>query len=433
MLPRDLRYSRRKFLASAAAATLGSGLTHRPAGASATPPPPKAGRAPIAVLATVYRPLSYAYHLVGRFLHGYPRGGEQHVPGQYVHSLWVEQSPENDLSRELARAFDFRRARTVRDALLDDNGRLAVEGVLIIAEHGNYPRNEKGQILYPRAELFEQVTDAFRHAGRSVPVFCAKHLSYSWEKATRMVALADELGFPLLAGSTLPTTWRRPELELASDAAVEEALVAAYGPIEVAGFDALEALQCMIERRRGGESGVRGVTCLSGPAVWQAADAGRWDWDLLQSALARSESVNLGDVRQNCGRVALPNMPATPPIAFLIDYGDGTRGTVLLLNGHVQDFVFAAKLRGTTDPIACEFHLPPAPGAKHFDGQVAAIEQLIAERRSPQPIGRTLLTTGMLDALMESHHRRGERIDTPHLTVRYVPPAESNFLRGAVV
>lgn len=433
MLPRDLRYSRRKFLASAAAATLGSGLAHRPAGASAALPPPRAGRAPIAILATVYRPLSYAYHLVGRFLHGYARGGEQHVPAQYVHSLWVEQAPENDLSRELARAFDFRRARTVRDALLDDHGRLAVEGVLIVGEHGNYPRNEKGQILYPRAELFEQVTDAFRDAGRSVPVFCAKHLSYAWEKATRMVALADEFGFPLLAGSTLPTTWRRPELELPRDAAVEEALVAAYGPIEVAGFDALEALQCMLERRRGGESGVRAVTCLSGPPVWQAADAGRWSWQLLESALVRGESVNLGDVQQNCGRVALPNMPATPPIAFLIEYADDTRGTILLLNGHLQDFVFSARLRGAGETPSCLFHLPPAPGAKHFDGQAAAIERLISERRSPQPIGRTLLATGMLDALMESHHRRGERIETPHLSVRYEPPADSDFLRGSVV
>src|SRR5205823_3166659 len=133
---------------------------------------------------------------------------------------------------------------------------LAVEGVLIIGEHGNYPRNENGQILYPRAELFEQVVNVFRQIGRSVPVFSAKHLSYSWEKASRMVAAADELGFPLLAGSTLPTTWRRPEWELPRDAAVEEALVAGYGPIEVAGFDALDALQCMVERRRGGETGV---------------------------------------------------------------------------------------------------------------------------------------------------------------------------------
>jgi hypothetical protein len=432
MLPRDLRYSRRKFLASAAAATLGSGLAHRPAGASIAPPP-RTGRAPIAVLATVYRPLSYAYHLVGRFLHGYPRGGEQHVPAQYVHSLWVEQTPENDLSRDLARAFDFRRARTVRDALLDENGRLAVDGVLIIAEHGNYPRNEQGQILYPRAELFGQVTDVFSQTGRSVPVFCAKHLSYSWEKATRMVAAAGELGFPLLAGSTLPTTWRRPELELPTRDAVEESLVAAYGPVEVAGFDALDALQCMVERRRDGETGVRAVTCLSGPAVWQAADAGRWDWSLLHEALARGESVNLGDVRQNCGRVALPNMPATPPTSFLIEYADGTRGTVLLLNGHLQDFVFAGRVRGTAESCACLFHLPPAPGAKHFDGQAAAIERLIADRRSPQPIERTLLTTGMLDSLMESHHRRGDRIETPHLAVRYEPPVESTFLRESVV
>ena len=154
MQDRNLRCSRRKFLASAAAITLAGNLP--PAkGRAAAPVPPRAGRAPLAVLGTVYRPLSYLYHLAGRFLHGYPRDGRLHTPAQYVHSLWVEQAPENDLSRELARAFDFRRARTVQDALLDDHGRLAVEGVLIIGEHGNYPRNEKGQILYPRAEIFD--------------------------------------------------------------------------------------------------------------------------------------------------------------------------------------------------------------------------------------------------------------------------------------
>src|SRR5262245_54622207 len=120
MLPRDIRYSRRKFLASAAAATIGSGLAPRATGAApAAAVPLRDDRRPVAVLATVYRPLSYAYHLVGRFLYGYRRGGQHHVPGQYVHSLWVEQAPENDLSRELARAFDIRRARIVRDALLE--------------------------------------------------------------------------------------------------------------------------------------------------------------------------------------------------------------------------------------------------------------------------------------------------------------------------
>src|SRR5262245_55238123 len=139
MLPRDQRCSRRKFLASAAALTLGSGVSAR------TAVPPRCGRSPVAVLASVYRPLSYAYHLAGRFLHGYPRDGGQHTPAHYVHALWVDQVPENDLSRDVGREFGVRRARTVGDALVE-NGRLAVDGVLIVAEHGNYPRNDKGQV-----------------------------------------------------------------------------------------------------------------------------------------------------------------------------------------------------------------------------------------------------------------------------------------------
>jgi hypothetical protein len=429
MLPRDLRYSRRNFLASAAALTIGGGLSAKTA---SQVNPSREGRVPLAVLGTVYRPLSYLYHLAGRFLHGYPRNGEHHQPAQYVHSLWVEQAPENDLSREVCRKFGVRRARTVADALLCADGRLSVRGVLIAAEHGNYPRNDKGQILYPRYEIFEQVVDTFRRAGASVPVFVAKHLSYDFGRARRMVEWADELGFPLLAGSTLPTTWRRPELELPAGGRIEEAVVAAYGPTEVFGFDALEALQCMLERRNGGETGVAAVTCLSGSAVWRAGDQGMWDPQLLDTALARSESANLGDVRSNAGRLAMPGMPAAPPVAFLIEYRDGARGTVLLLNGHLQDFVFAARVSGEPNPAACLFHLPPPPGARHFDGQVAAIEELVTVGRSPQPIGRTLITTGILDALMSSHARRGDRIETPELDISYEPHAAANFLRGDV-
>jgi hypothetical protein len=428
MLPRDLRYSRRNFLASAAALTIGGGLSAK----AAVLKPVEAGRRPLAILGSVYRPLSYLYHLAGRFLHGYPRDDEHHLPDQYVHSLWVEQAPENDLSREICRQFGVRRARTVAEALLDNDGRLAVDGVLIVAEHGNYPRNDKGQILYPRYEIFEQVVEVFRRTGRSVPVFVAKHLSYDFAKARRMVETSEELGFPLRAGSTLPTTWRRPELELPIGGTIGRALVAAHGPTEVFGFDALEALQCMIERRSGGETGVVAVTCPSGAAVWRSAEQGLWHYHLLEAALSRSESANLGDVRANAGRLAMPGMPATPPVAFLIEYKDGARGTVLLLNGHLQDFVFAADTTSVLQPTSCLFHLPPPPGARHFDGQAAAIEQIVATGRSPQPIQRTLLTTGVLDALMTSHSRRGERVETPELDIRYDTSADANFLRGPV-
>jgi hypothetical protein len=439
MQDRHLRCSRRKFLASAAALTLTGELPSVNAqdAASATsfrarpPKPTKAGRKPIAAICTVYRPMSHAYHIAGRFIHGYTRDGKFHVPGQHVSSLYVDQVPDNDLSHEISKEFGIPVTRSIADALTAGSGKLAVEGVLLIGEHGNYPRNEKGQILYPRYEFLEQIVAVFRKTGQSVPVFNDKHLSYSWAKAKKMMAWAQELKFPLMAGSSLPVTWRRPELELPLGAPVEDALVAAYGGIEVYGFHALEALQCMVERRKGGETGVKAVTCLTGKEVWKAGDAGRWSWDLLEAALGRSETVNPGDIRRNVG-LPVQTMPATPATAFLVEYRDGLRGTVLLLNGHIQDFVFAAKLKGEPKPASCKFHLPQPPGAKYFDCQVANIEKLFQTGRSPYPVERTLLTTGVLDFAMESHHRKGARIETPELEVRYTAPEDSGFFRGSV-
>src|SRR5262249_35918797 len=174
-------------------------------------------------------------------------------------------------------------------------------------------------------------------------------------------------------------TWRRPELELKLDTPVEDALVAAYGPIEIYGFHALETLQVMLERRKGGETGVKALTCLTGKEVWKAGDDGRWSWDLLEAAL-----------RRNVGGFPVQTMPTIPATAFLIEYTDGTRGTILLLNGHIQDFCFAATVKGETKPASCMFHLPPPPGAKYFDALVSNIEKLFETGRSPYPLERTL-------------------------------------------
>jgi hypothetical protein len=384
------------------------------------------------LVCTVYRPLSYAYHVAARFLHGYPQEGRHHVPEYYISSLYVDQAPENDLSRAVGREHGVVVTRTVADALTGGGSSLTVDGVLEIGEHGNYPRNDLGQVLYPRFELLEQVVAEFRRTGQSVPVYTAKHLSYNPARARQMAGWARDLRFPLMAGGSLPLTWRRPELELPLGAAVEEGLVAGYGPIEVYGFHALEALQAMLERRRGGESGLRAVTCLTGGAVWKAADAGRWSWRLLEAALARSETAALGDVRRNVGRLAVPGMPATAAVAFLLEYRDGTRGTVLLLNGHVQDFTFAARLQGEPQPVACLFVVPPAPGARHFDCLAAGIEKLVRNRQSPYPLERSLLTSCALAAAMDSNHRRGARVETPDLDFAYAVPADSGFCRGTI-
>ena len=447
MLDRQQRCSRRKFLASAAALTLAGGVTAQaetPQGSlplSRTRPtkPSIKGRKPLAVISTVYRPLSHAYHIAGRFLFGYARGGQLHVPKHYVHSLYVDQMPDNDLSRNVARDFgvrvtnfDRKRGRVGVAEALTDGDKLAVEGVLLVAEHGNYPRNDLGQILYPRLELMEEIVNVFRKTGQSVPVFNDKHLSYTFANAKKMLGWAKELKFPMMAGSSLPVTWRSPELELRLESPIEDALVAGYGPIEVYGFHALETLQVMMERRKGGEMGVKAVTCLSGKDVWKAGDAGRWSWDLLEAALGRSETVNPGDIRDNVGSMSVYNYRPTPALAFLIEYRDGTRGTILLLNGHVLDVTFAAKLRGESKPASCLFRLPPPPGARFFDAQVANLEKFFENGKAPYPVERTLLTTGILDAAMRSHHQRGARIETPELDVRYIAPADSGFVRGNV-
>jgi hypothetical protein len=438
MIEREQRLSRRKFLASAAALGVAAGASDADADAE-VPPLSRTrpgrlsikGRKPLAVITTVYRPLSHSYHIAGRFVHGYARGGKLHVPRQHIHSLFVHQTPDNDLSKDLAKENGVKVTRSIEEALTA-GGKLAVDGVLLIAEHGNYPLNDKGQILYPRYEWMEEIARVFKKVGKSVPVFNDKHLSYTFDKARRMLARGKELDFPIMAGSSLPVVWRRPELELKLESPVEDALVAAYGPIEIYGFHALETLQVMLERRKGGETGVKAVTCLIGKDVWKAGDKGLWSWDLLDAALSRSETVNPGDIRKNTGSMKVLGHPIVPPTAFLVEYRDGTRGTVLLLNGHHRDFVFAARIKGESKPASCLFCLPAPPGARFFDAQVTQIEKFFETGKAPYPVERTLLTTGTLDSVMDSHSRKGARIETPELDVRYTAPADSGFMRGSI-
>jgi len=439
-MDRSYRLSRRRFLAQTAALTLSGSVpatisandSQTPAGVRTRPAKPsREGRKPIAVITTVYRPMSHAYHIGGRFIHGYARDGRYHLPRHYVRAMFVDQFPTNDLAREIAREFDIRLASSVADALTQGSDKLAVDGVLLLMEHGNYPRNDKGQILYPRFEVMEEVVEVFRKTGQTVPVFNDKHLSYSWEKSQKMYSWAQELKFPFLAGSSLPVTWRQPALEMPLDAPVEDALIAGYGGLEIYGFHALEALQVMVERRKGGETGIKAVTCLTGKDVWKAGDEGKWSWDLLEAALSRSDTLNPGDIHDNVG-LPVQTMPSTPPTAFLMEYRDGSRGTVLLLNGHIQDFCFAAKMKGESKSVSCRFYLPPPPGAKFFDCLVPHIETLLETGRANYPPTRTLLTSGALAAAMESHYRRGNRIETPELELQYAAPPDSGFCRGSV-
>ena len=123
----------------------------------------------------------------GRFFDGYTRNGEHHFPDSNIAGVFVHQVGKDDLSRELAARHGFKICPSVEEALTLGTGTLAVDGVLLIDEHGNYPYNAKAQELYPRYEDFMKVVEVFKKSGRTVPVFCDKHLSYDRKLARDMV------------------------------------------------------------------------------------------------------------------------------------------------------------------------------------------------------------------------------------------------------
>jgi hypothetical protein len=228
---------------------------------------------------------------------------------------------------------------------------------------------------------------------------------------------ARAMNFPLMAGSSLPFTWRQPPLELPLGSPVETAVVASYGGKESYGFHALETLQCMVERRAGGETGIAAVQCIEGNPVWDWTAANVWAKRLLDSALARVDGRKPGAVQEH----------VRAPILFVLEYVDGLRAAVYLLNGYLSDWAFAAGIRGRAEPASTKFWTRMVKPWSHAHGLTYQIEQFYLRRRPAFPVERTLLTTGALAALME----RG-RVQTPHLRFSYRPPEESLFNRGRI-
>jgi hypothetical protein len=397
--------NRRQVLAGAAGLA-GAALVNPAARANliAAPASPKK----VAALVTTYARYSHADNIVTRFMEGFSIVGKSYSPPCKVASLFIEQVGDLDIGRPLARRWSIPLASSIADALTLGTGKLAVDGVVIVAEHGDYPTNAKGQILYPRRRFFEEVLKVFRASGRSVPVFNDKHLSYSWEDAKWMVAQSRELGFPMLAGSSVPVTYRRPDLQPRTGTAWESALSVGYSHFEIYGFHTLEALQVMTERRPGGETGVKAVQALEGKDAWKAAGDGRWDRGLLDAALARVPTRRKGKVEEDDAEA----------LVYLVEYRDGLKATAYMSPKHVQDFAFAGRIKGEAEPAACWYELPK-PQRDHFSFLVQHAANLVVNGKADYPIERTLLTTGMLDFLVTSKAEGGKRIETPDLDVKY--------------
>ena len=365
---------------------------------------------PVAGVVSVYTPSSHADVIVGKILEGYQQDGGA-GPDLEVVSVFTDQVPAQDMSREKAAKHGFRISPTIRDALTLGSGQLQVAGVLCIGEHGDYPRTpDTDQKMYPRRRFFDEVVGVFRECRKVVPVFNDKHLGYRWEDARAMVETARQLKIPFLAGSSLPVAWRMHPFELPRDCEIESALTIGYGGFEDYGFHALEAHQCLLERRRGGETGVAAVCAVRGEKIRKSELAGDWSTELFAAA-RRLMPGNPEDTKAW--------NPGADSAAYLIEHRDGLRSAVVIANGLAGHFSTALRIKGTAEPVGTCFRLQEGPPFGHFAYLVRAIDQTFHTGKSAWPVERTLLTTGILDRVMHSLANDGLRLETPELAVNY--------------
>ena len=367
----------------------------------------------IAAVVTEYRHNSHADVIVSRLLltHTLDEKGER--PNLELVSLYTDQVPESDTSRKWAKKFNVPIFKTVEETLTLGAGKLVVDGVLLVAEHGKYPKNATGNTIYPKRRLFDAMQKVFRNTGQVVPVFVDKHLADNWADAKWLYDTAKELKVPLMAGSSLPVLWRYPPADVKRGAKLEEIVAVSYHTLDAYGFHALEMVQCLVERRAGGETGVKQVRCLSGDAVWRAMDEGMFDRKLLDAALKRLKRSPI--TRQ-------PKRPlrdlAKSPDMFVIEYRDGLKAFVLTLNGAVNEWGVAWKTAAGTQK-STTFWTQEARPYMHFTYLVKGTEKMFHTGQPTWPAERTLMTSALLDALLISKSKDGAAVRTNYLDFKY--------------
>jgi len=368
----------------------------------------------VAAIFTEFYYRSHAHVILENFLEQYLFNGQLTDPGVDVVSFYADQLPEREMSREVARKYKIPMFPTIDKALCMGGDKLAVDAVLSIGEHGNYPANALGQKLYPRKRFFDEIVAVMKRSQRFVPVFNDKHLSTSWLEAKAMFDEAQQLGIPLMAGSSVPLAERRQPLEFPLGTEFQEAVVVHGGQVESYDFHGLELLQSMIEVRSGGETGIESVEFLAGDEVWRAADQRRWSLDLAEAAMKAEFGRPLPSLKQ------LADESPVQPHAILLKYHDRLRAAILRIGKTPIRWNFACRRAGRHEIEATSFYVGPWINRNLFGALAHAIQNHFQQGQSPYPVERTLMVSGVLEAAMRSR-KLGAVVPTPELEWSYAP------------
>jgi hypothetical protein len=414
-------FTRREMLAMGGIA----GLTALAGNAVAAFPQAQQTRPRIAVLVSYWGATrSHADWIANKLIDGYWWRGAYTPSRVDVVSIYLHQHDTSLLGQKVAKAKGIPVFKTVSEAVTLGGKELAVDGVVIIAEHGDYPKDLKGRWLLPRWLIYQQVMRVFEQSKRSVPVFNDKHLSYDWDEAKWMFDKSRELGFPLTGGSSIPVYYRKPEIDLDIDTPIKHSIVLGGASDEGGIFHCIDVLQAFVERRKGGETGVRSVQSIQGPETWKWVERNPWVGKLLDS-VTKTFELKTGHFQEN-----------TRANVCIVEYNDGTKAAVI--SGRGVGWTYAAEIEGRNEPVVVSMLGWAGPYDQYHasNAQPHWITEMMVTKKEPFNAERLLLSTGITNHYVESNWENGRysavgrRIETPFMNMKYHTRREAQFNQG---
>jgi hypothetical protein len=278
--------------------------------------------------------------------------------------------------------------------------------------------------MLPRWWIYQQVVKVFEQSKRSVPVFNDKHLSVSWDEAKWMFDKSRELDFSLTGGSSIPTYFRKPEIELDIDTPIKTSVVLGGAEDEGALFHCVDVLQAFVERRKGSETGVKAVQCIRGPETWTWTERNPWAANLLES-VRKSFDLKEGHFQ----KIERPNV-------CIVEYNDGTKGAVY--SARDVGWTYAGEIEGRKEPAIISMLGWPGPFSQYHasNSQPHWITEMMVTGKEPFNPERLLLSTGIVAYNMDSNWENGRysavgrRIETPFMNISYKCTRGAQFSTG---